>query len=514
MKNQIIIGGILCSVPLFSHVESHAEPLAKQQPKQPNIIFILADDMRGATLEFLGKESVLTPNLNRLAADGLTFTNAHIMGGTSGAVSMPSRAMLMTGKYLHQLTKNGAVIPTSDATIGEALGDAGYQTYHIGKWHSDRASFNRTFSGGKDIFFGGMADHWNVPLYSYDPTGNYEKKRPVIAEPNKNNKVEFQNGEYMYSGKHSVDIFTDAAIDFVTNKRSDRRPFFLYVAYMSPHDPRSMPDKYLNQYNLADIKLPENFLAQHPFNNGELVIRDEVLAAMPRIPEEVKEQIMSYYAMITHLDDNIGRLIEQLKQQGLYENTVIIFAADNGLAVGQHGLMGKQNVYEHSVNVPLIIKQSASQQQTALQHADAEDSATKRSNAKSDETPRTTDKMCYLIDLFPTLCDIASVTTPQSVEGVSLMPVLRGDKAVREQLYYGYRDFQRAVTDGTWKLIEYHVKGVRTTQLFNLKNDPMECKNLSADAQYTSQVQRLRKLMTQQKEITQDNSTFWKSFNY
>lgn len=482
MKKQLLFSSFVCALPLLP------QPVLSKE--KPNIIFILADDMRASTLELLGKETVLTPNLNKLAQDGLTFTNAHIMGGTSGAVSMPSRAMLMTGRYLHTLEKQGAVIPESDQTIGETLAKGGYETFHIGKWHSDYKSFNRCFQDGKDIFFGGMADHWNVPLYNYNKDAQYGKKRPVVKEPGKNNLVEYLGGEYLYSGKHSVDIFTDAAIHFVEEKKEAANPFFLYLAYMSPHDPRSMPEAYLQQYTADSLLLPANFMPQHPFDNGQLIIRDEQLAATPRIPEEVKEQIKSYYAMISHLDDNIGRLIDKLKKEGQYENTLIIFAADNGLAVGQHGLMGKQNVYEHSVGVPLVIKQAGV------------------------KSGKQTDQLCYLIDIFPTLCDITEQPVPQSVHGVSLLPVLNENKPVRNYLYYSYINCQRAISDGTWKLIEYHVKGKRTTQLFNLKKDPMECNNLYADKKQAATVKRLRAQMLKEKEQTEDNSSFWDSFTF
>ena len=480
MKANLFIQGALCTLPLFV-----------QAQEKPNIIFILADDMRGSALNFLGKESIHTPNINQLATDGVTFTNAHIMGGTSGAVSMPSRAMLMTGKHLQNLNKQGSNIPESHTTMGEALQKGGYETYHIGKWHSDYKSFNRCFTGGDDIFFGGMADHWNVPLHHYRADGSYGKNRPTILKPGSNNFVTYQTGDHLYSGKHSVDIFTDAAIDYVSKQKDAENPFFMYVAYMSPHDPRSMPQQYLDQYSDASIQLPDNYMEKHPFDNGELVIRDEVLAAIPRVPTEVKEQIKSYYAMITHLDDNIGRLIAQLKADGTYDNTIIVFAADNGLAVGQHGLLGKQNVYEHSVGVPLIIKQP---------------------NAKE---ARQNDALCYLIDVFPTLCDMANVATPQSVEGISLTPALHENKAVREYLYYTYVNYQRAISDGEWKLIEYHVKGVRTTQLFNLKNDPMEKQNLAQEKKYKSKIKNLRKEMLVQRDVVADNNTaFWKNFEF
>lgn len=457
--------------------------------KTPNIILILADDMRGTAMNFLGVENVYTPNLDKLAAESTVFTNAHIMGGTSGAVSMPSRAMLMTGKYLYNLEKQGAVVPDEHTLIGEALQQAGYRTFHTGKWHNSFEAMNRCFKDGKSIFFGGMADHWNVPLYDYHTDMNYGKRRPMIPNQGKSNKVEYQQGEYIYSGKHSVDIFTHEAVEYIDRQKGVDQPFFLSVAYMSPHDPRSMPDEYMQQYDRNAIQLPPNFVEKYPFDNGEMVIRDEVLAASPRQLEEIKKHIMEYYAMITHLDHRVGDIVRALKEAGVYNNTIIVFAGDNGLAVGQHGLMGKQNVYEHSVGVPLMIK-------TAGNHPEGTKS----------------DKLCYLIDLFPTLCNLTQVPVPQSVDGVSLVPVIREDKQVRDYLYFSYVDKQRAITDGEWKLLEYHVNKQRTTQLFNLKNDPWEMNNLAADKKQTSRIKQLRKQMLLEQQTTKDNSSFWNEF--
>lgn len=198
---------------------------------------------------------------------------------------------------------------------------------------------------------------------------------------------------------------------------------------------------------------------------------------------------MEYYAMITHLDHRVGDIVRALKEAGVYNNTIIVFAGDNGLAVGQHGLMGKQNVYEHSVGVPLMIK-------TAGNHPEGKKS----------------DKLCYLIDVFPTLCNLTQVPVPQSVDGVSLVPVIREDKQVRDYLYFSYVDKQRAITDGEWKLLEYHVNKQRTTQLFNLKNDPWEMNNLAADKKQTSRIKQLRKQMLLEQQTTKDNSSFWNEF--
>lgn len=474
MKNTLLLtGGMLC-----------ASSLIAQQ--KPNIVLIVADDMRGTTLSFLGKEKVETPVLDKFSDDCTVFTNAHIMGGTSGAVSMPSRAMLMTGKYLYALKNRGATIPEEHTVVGEVLERAGYRTFHTGKWHNGKEAFNRCFDSGKDIFFGGMADHWNVPLFNYDPSGRYRNKRRVIKNPGENNTVEFLGGEYAYSGKHSVDIFTDTAVEFINGQKDGQEPFFLSLCYMSPHDPRSMPEEFMQMYNAADIILPPNYREEHPFDNGELVIRDELLAAMPRVKPEVQKHIAEYYAMISHLDRRIGDVLEALKANGLYENTIVIFTADNGLAVGQHGLMGKQNVYEHSVNVPLLIKSAGTE--------------SKRTYAK---------QLCYLIDLFPTICEWSGQPVPESVDGTSLLPVIRANKTVRDYLYYGYRDFQRAVSDGTWKLIEYRVKGIKTRQLFNLKEDPYEMHDLSQDGKQKKTMEILSKEMELQRIRTNDNSSFW-----
>ncbi len=476
MGKQKMLQAAVCLFPLFA---------GAQTIQKPNILLILADDMRGTTIHTAGVEDTYTPCLDALAQDGTLFTNAHIMGGTSGAVSMPSRAMLMTGKYLHTLQQEGAVIPQEQKTIGEALQENGYTTFHIGKWHNDTQAFNRCFNQAKAVYFGGMYDHWNVPLFDYHEDGDYSACRPIVKEWSKSNKVEYLPGEYVYSGKHSVDIFTHEAIEFIQAHKAEaaQQPFFLSLAYMSPHDPRTMPEEYRSHYQLDSIQLPPNFLPEHPFDNGELKIRDEMLAAFPRTKEEIRQHLYDYYAMISHVDKRVGEIVSALKEAGLYDNTIIIFAGDNGLAVGQHGLMGKQSVYEHSVRVPLIIKEAGKTPATS---------------------PRRTDKLCYLIDILPTLCELTETPIPDSADGQSLLPILTKDESVRDYLYYGYRFYQRAISDGIWKLIEYNVDGTRTTQLFNLQQDPYEMYNLAGEAAQRKRIKQLRQQMSRECETTHD----------
>ena len=481
MKNKVVF--------LTTSVLSVANMWAANN--EPNVILILADDMRGSAMNFIGSENVYTPNLDRLAAESTVFTNAHIMGGTSGAVSMPSRAMLMTGKYLHTLENQGATVPKDHILIGQALQDAGFNAFHTGKWHQSFEAMNRCFNDGKGIYFGGMFDHWNVPLYDYHENGVYKKCRPMLKDWAHSNEITYLNGEYVLSGKHSVDIFTENAVEYLKGQKDADKPFFLSVAYMSPHDPRTMPDEYLTRYEKEGVQLPPNFMEKHPFDNGELIIRDEQLAATPRVPDEIKKHIREYYAMISHVDRRLGDIIKTLKETGEYDNTIIVFAGDNGLAVGQHGLMGKQNVYEHSVRVPLMIKE-----------------------AKANPQGKMSDKLCYLIDVFPTICEMTDTKVPSSVDGVSLLPVIKEDKTVRDYLYYSYIDNQRAVSDGEWKLCEYIVKGVRTTQLFNLKQDPWELTNLASDKKYRKIIKKLRKQMIIERDVTKDNSKFWDGFEF
>lgn len=233
------------------------------------------------------------------------------------------------------------------------------------------------------------------------------------------------------------------------------------------------PQKFRDLYQEEKIPLPPNFRAEHPFDNGELNVRDEKLAGFPREAEEIRQHIAAYYAMISHLDAQIGRVLDALEKSGSAGSTVVIFAGDNGLAVGQHGLMGKQNIYDHSVRVPLLM------------------------SGPGIPEGETRDSLCYLLDIFPTLCQMLRLPIPASVEGKSLLPVLkkRGAK-VRTSVFLGYRKFQRGVrTEDNWKLIRYNVAGLETTQLFDLNGDPWETVNLEDSSGHSEKKRQLNELL-------------------
>lgn len=435
--------------------------------KRANVLFLFTDDQRFNTLGALNNPAVRTPHLDRLVREGVCFRNAYIMGGNSGAICMPSRAMLLTGRTVFSLSGRGETIPSEHVMFPELMRRRGYQTFGIGKWHNGPEAFNRCFEDGAEIMFGGMGDHWNVRANDYDPSGSYDNVRPYIRDPYVTNRTHYSHVDHITPGVHSSELFADAAIDFL-NRRDRGRPFLVYVSFMAPHDPRSMPAEFREMYDPETVELPPNYAPQHPFDNGEMKVRDELLEAFPREPGAVRRHIAEYYAMITHLDAQIGRILATLEQGGELENTLIVFAGDNGLAVGQHGLMGKQNLYEHSVHVPLVFRGPAIP-------AGASRGA-----------------FCYLLDIYPTLTDLLDLPVPESVQGVSLARVITGEKSGhRDAVVFAYKNLMRGLRRGDWKLIVYNVAGNKTTQLFDLARDPWETMDLASDPQQRPRIESL-----------------------
>lgn len=452
---------------------------------RPNVLFLFTDDQRFDTIGALGNPAVRTPNFDRLAARGVAFTHAHIPGGTSGAVCMPSRAMLHTGRSLFHITEAGQRIDPAHTTLGEAFQGAGYRTAGFGKWHNGKASFARSFTDGDEIFFGGMCDHWNVPAYHFDPEGRYDATLKSCPDPMRSNMVRERGCDHIHAGRHSSELLADAAIAFLDRAGDD--PFLAYVAFLAPHDPRTMPQTFRELHDPETIELPPNFMPGHPFNNGALHIRDEELAAFPRDPDEVRRHIAEYYGMISHLDAQIGRILDALDASGKRDNTIVVLAGDNGLAVGQHGLMGKQSNYEHSIRVPLIF---AGPGVPANQRRDA---------------------YVYLFDVYPTLCELCGIEPPGSVEGTSLVKAIDDPaETVRKTLFAAYCGQQRSVKDRRYKLIEYVVDGRHTrTQLFDLQQDPWERENLADTPDHAPTRRRLSAEMARWRDLWDDARTPW-----
>ncbi len=441
---------------------------------RPNVVFILTDDQRAGTVHALGNDEIITPNLDSLVREGTSFTGAHIPGGTASAVCMPSRAMINTGKTLFNFKDNGKTIPDDCATMGESFLHGGYNCFGVGKWHNGTEGFSRSFNGGKDIFFGGMWDHWNVPVCDYRSDGRYDHEIPFVPNFSANMTPVRVLADKIHAGVHSTELFTGDAVEFIENYNSEA-PFFMYLSTLAPHDPRTMPEKYRNMYNPDDITLPPNFRPMPDFSFGwSDKGRDEATAAFPRRPDEIRRHIADYYAMISHIDDCIGRVFDALRHRGMYDDTIIVFCGDNGLAIGQHGLMGKQNVYEHSTNVPLIMRGPG----------------IPRGEIRS--------QYVYLLDIFPTLCRLCGLDIPGSVDGISFAGMFEDAALVtRPEIYYAFQARIRGVADGHYKLIEYRTENLKLTQLFDLQSDPWEMYNLFDFSGYDGIVGRLRRRMKQ-----------------
>ena len=451
--------------------------------KKPNVVFLLTDDQRYGTIHALGNDEIHTPNMDRLVQAGTAFVNAHIPGGTASAVCMPSRAMINSGRSLFHLEDCGKNIPADQVTMGQCFLEHGYHSAGIGKWHNGVESYVRSFDGGDNIFFGGMWDHWNVPVNDFNPDGSYDKE--ILFTPNftaNENPVPVR-AEKIYAGIHSTDLFSGSAVRYIQNYQ-DEKPFFLYLSFLAPHDPRTMPEEFRNMYDPERITLPPNYQPMPSFSCGWASKgRDENTEAYPRRPEAIRQHIADYYAMISHLDACIGNVLHALEEKGILDNTIVVLCGDNGLAVGQHGLMGKQNIYEHSVKVPLVLAGPGIPKGVIDR------------------------RYVYLMDIYPSLCQLCGLPIPDTVEGRSFVPLFSDAEAeIRPDLYLAFQARIRGVMDGRYKLIEYRTDNLKLTELFDLQNDPWETMNLFDTGGYDDVACRLRQRLLQLRDEWEDES--------
>lgn len=446
MKHRILAPFIILLVASLASLHG-----ADAKPSKPNILFLFADDQRADTIAALGNPVIKTPNLDRLARSGMAFNRAYMQGGLNGATCVPSRAMLLSGQNLFHIDEN----LMRAETWPEAFGRAGYTTFVSGKWHNGDASLVRSFKIARSMFTGGMTNPMQAKL------------RDVV-----DGKV----GEAHASSKHACEVFADEAVRFL--KEHTDGPFFAYVPFDAPHDPHIVPADFPIHYDPARIPLPPNFLPQHPWDNGEMTIRDERLMPWPRTPEAVQACLAEYYRYISYLDAQIGRVLDALAASPYATNTIVVFSADSGVARGSHGLIGKQNVYDFdSVRVPLIM------------------------SGPGIPADQRSDAMCYLFDVLPTLGKLCGVAAPKTSEGIDFSATLRDPaKPARTELMFAYKDVQRAVRDERWKLIRY--PQVDKTQLFDLQTDPQEITNLAEQPKYAAKVSELTaRLITLQQQF-------------
>ncbi len=460
----------------------------KEVEIRPNFLFLLADDQTYKSINSINNSEVQTPNLDRLAEQGLYFTHCFNQGSWSGAVCVPSRAMLNSGQYMFA-ARRGIEI---NQLWGETFTIAGYQTFLTGKWHNKDSTALKSFKYAKSIGKGmyetmhpeskwepgyGRPTEENNSWNAWDPifTGHWTPKvKDIVYDENGRKLI---GPEYIIE-QHTSELYADNAINFLQNKVKDSDdPFFMYVSFNAPHDPRQSPKEYVDMYTSENIKVPENFVPEHPFDQGDHKLRDENLAPFPRTEKQIQVHRGEYYAIITHMDHEIGRILKALENTGKADNTYIIFSGDHGLAVGHHGLLGKQNQYDHSIRMPLIIIGPGIKAGT---HSDA---------------------LVYLQSMYATTCELAGLKTPSTVDFPSLKGILDGEKDKGYDAIFGnYRDLQRMVRTDKHKLIIYPHNGKQ--QLFDLENDPDEMKNLIDDKNYKSVKKKLyNRFLSLQKEV-------------
>jgi arylsulfatase A-like enzyme len=354
--------------------------------------------------------------------------------------------MLLSGRGLFRIDEK----LIRDETWPAAFGKSGYTTFISGKWHNDLGAVGRSFQQGRAIFASGMANPLKAKL---------------------SNLVDGKLGPPEITKQHACAAFADEAIHFLGEQRTG--PFLCYIPFDAPHDPHVVPADFPISYRPQDIPLPPNFLSQHPWNNGEMTIRDEQLLSWPRKPHDVQELLAEYYQYISYLDAQIGRILDALDASPYAKNTIVVFSADSGVARGSHGLIGKQNCYEHSMRVPLIIAGPG---------------------IPSDQR---TQALCYLFDVFPTLGRRCGVTAPTTSEGADFSAVFADPKATaRNHILLAYKEVQRAISDQRWKLIRYPL--VNKTQLFDLQADPYEVNNLAENPDQTAMVVKLTTQLQEQ----------------
>lgn len=421
------------------------------RPDPPNILFIFADDQCYNTIHELGNQEVITPTLDELARQGTVFTTAYNMGGWHGAICVASRTMFATGKFLWRANALETSLDTL-ASRGELwsmeMERLGYDTYMTGKWHvniSPREIFEHvgTVRGGMP---GQVTEMYN---------------RPLSADDWEWTPWDTTFGGFWQGGTHWSEVVANETMAFLDQSAGSESPFFMYVAFNAPHDPRQSPKEYVDLYPLEQISVPENFLPEHPYKDEigcSAILRDEKLAPFPRTEYAVRVHRQEYYAIISHMDRQIGRIMDHLEKTGQADNTYIFFSADHGLSVGQHGLIGKQSMYDHSLRPPMIIV--------------------------GPDVPkgRRQEMAVYLQDIMPSTIEYAGGELPEYVEFHSLKAIIEGKKTSSPyaEIYGAYTNRQRMIRLDDYKLIVFPYAGVR--RLFNLEEDPLEMDDLSLDS--------------------------------
>lgn len=434
--------------------------------KKPNIIYILADDLGYGDVGYLGQQKFDTPNIDKLAAEGMVFTQ-HYAGAT---VCAPSRSALLTGMHTGHTVVRGNKevqpegqfpIPADTYTLAEMLKEVGYKTSVYGKWglgfpgSEGDANFQ-----GFDEFYGYNCQRIAHNYYPYHLWHNQQK---IILKGNEG------NGQAIYAPDH----IHDKALNFIEENKD--HPFFMFYATPLPHAELLLPEKYTDKYKgklLPDEKY-EGVDDGPTYKNGGYGSQDNPHAA--------------FAAMINHLDAQVGDIVAKLEELGIAENTIVIFTSDNGPHqeggadpdyFNSNGIYKgyKRDLYEGGIHVPMIAKWP-----------------------NKIKAASSTDHISAFWDVMPTLAEITGKKLAENIDGISFLPTLLGEETQKkhEYLYWEFHEKggRTAIRKGKWKGVKYNVlkKPNQTIELYDLDNDPSEENNLAA--QHPEIVKELTKLM-------------------
>ena len=474
------------------------KPSTSQPTKKPNIIFLFTDDQTFASVNALGNTEIYTPNLDRMVKTGTTFTHAYNMGGWHGAICVASRSMIISGAYLWNAKEKTTLWGAKDSTAlketwPKLMQKEGYDTYMTGKWHV-QAPADLIFSRTEHIRPGMPGDRrgelsaafkkWELESGDMATWNSYlpaEYARPLGKDDTKWLSTDTLQGGFWEGGTHWSEVVRNDALDFLKASKTQENPFFMYLAFNAPHDPRQAPKQFLDMYPIDSIKLPKSFLPVYPFKDAignEPTLRDEALAPFPRTAYAVKKHRQEYYAIISHLDEQIGKILDAVEASGKMDKTYIFFGADHGLSVGHHGLIGKQSLFDHSIRIPMIVM--------------GPDVPRDRKVAQD----------VYLQDIMATSLDLAGIEKPDYVEFNSFKDMLNGENTIGHYsgIYGAYMNLQRMIRKDGYKLLVY--PKIDKVLLFDMKADPNEIKDLATQPHYNEKVKTLFKdLMELQKTM-------------
>lgn len=436
--------------------------------KKHNVLFIFTDDQTYSTIHALGNDEIKTPNMDRLVAGGTTFNQTFNMGGWNGAICAASRSMINSGRSIWKVSKfrnHWSQGDSIDLTWGQMMKQAGYDTYMTGKWHVDELS-------AKDVFDTAIHVRKGMPNDYRREKGakRLGYNRPLSKDDTMWSPTNPKFGGYWEGGTHWSEVVKNDALMFLDQSKDSDNPFFMYLAFSAPHDPRQAPQEYQDLYDIDSISLPLSYRPDHPYRSkmgNPKSLRDEALAPFPRTKYAIKVHTKEYYALISHLDAQIGEILDRLEASGQKDNTYIFFTSDHGLAMGRHGLIGKQSMYDHSVRPPLVV---VGPDIPANQRLDQE---------------------VYLQDVMPSALDIAGIIKPNFVDFNSLLPIARGEQLEGNYpaIYGAYIKVQRMIRKEGFKLIVY--PKADKILLFDLQKDPEEMNDLFENPAYKDKAKEL-----------------------